>query len=99
MSEQETSGPKLGGLKINKKARGRRDKVKFFDSADWAMKGQNQDQCAQPPTENVLSAYTQLPEGVPNDGESPLADENESSLAGGGPQSLIAESNESPLAG
>lgn len=99
MSEQNQTGPNLGGLKINKKARGRRDKVKFFDSADWAMKGQYQDQGAQPPTENVLSAYTQLPEGTPNDGESPLADDNESPIGGGGPQSPIAESNESPLAG
>lgn len=36
------AGNRYGGLKSNKKARNRRDKVKFFDSADWAMRNQNQ---------------------------------------------------------
>lgn len=40
--KQATAEPrsKFGGLRVNPKARAKRDKRKFFDSADWAMKAQ-----------------------------------------------------------
>ena len=52
--------PNLGKLKANPRARGRRDKVKFFDSADWAMKSQQGDQQTQDqlPPPNLVS-YTE----------------------------------------
>ena len=74
------TGPSFGNLKQNKTARGRRGQVKFFDSADWVMRGQNEgreqpQECAPAPAGPPnLSPF--LPEDeAPPEGESPLADE------------------------
>jgi hypothetical protein len=75
--EEERVGPSFGALKPNKKARGRRDKLKFFDSADWAMKNKDgqgtEDQGGQKQQGDVRY--------VPDAGESPPETE-ESPLAG-----------------
>ena len=69
--------PGYGKLRPNQKARGRRGGVKFFDSADWAMK--NGDKQGQQPAEQP-SPYT-IAEGENQaEGESPLA--NASPLSG-----------------
>jgi hypothetical protein len=56
---EPTPGPSFGALKKNAAARGRREKVKFFDSADWASGRQNTD--SQTATPDRLSALTQAP--------------------------------------
>jgi hypothetical protein len=68
-----------GKLKPNAKARGRRGGVKFFDSADWAMKNGDKQLGTD---EQPAVPYAQIAEGEqPADGESPLAASN-SPLAG-----------------
>jgi hypothetical protein len=76
--------PAFGNLKGNDRAKGRRDKVKFFDSADWAMKKQGEagDGAAPPagaPPQPVLNAFPQ------NEAEPTLlsGDAPDSFLAGG----------------
>lgn len=76
-------GPSFGNLKANKKARGRRGQVKFFDSADWAMRNREEggseqpQECAPAPAGPPnLSPFVAAPEDEsPQEGESPLADE------------------------
>jgi hypothetical protein len=73
---------KFGNLRANAGAKGRRDKVKFFDSADWAMKKQGEAGDAQPPPEGtppqaVLASFTQ-------------GDTEETPLTGGSTDSLLA---------
>lgn len=63
---EETAGSSpYGRLRVNPKARGRRQKKQFFDSADWAMKGDREEQ--QP---NASPALNQL--YGDDKGESPL---------------------------
>ena len=90
-----------GNLKPNTKARGRRDKVKFFDSADWAMKGQNTAE-PSPSTDQkkpVAPPFTQMDNQ--DEGESPLAAYEQQP----GGESLLVSGNststgeDSPLAG
>jgi hypothetical protein len=76
--------PAFGNLKRNDRAKGRREQVKFFDSADWAMKkeGEAADGAAPPPgsaPQPVMNAFPQ------NDAESTLlsADAPDSFLASG----------------
>ena len=100
---------KYGKLNSNSKARGRRDKVKFFDSADWAMKNQDQNQDDQqaPPQNAIPPPFSQIAGKGAEEGESPLAqpdsptDNNESPL--GQPvsdgESPLAMGEDSPLAG
>ena len=76
--QEEAPAPGYGKLKPNPKARGRRGGVKFFDSADWAMKNGDKQ---MPSDQQPAVPYTQIVEGEqPKEGESPLA--NESPLAG-----------------
>ncbi|EAY05262.1 hypothetical protein TVAG_020080 [Trichomonas vaginalis G3] len=71
--EEQSSG--YGKLKANPKARNRRGGVKFFDSADWAMKNGNEQKQEEQPTTVPYNA--QITEGeAPADGESPLAGSN-----------------------
>lgn len=72
--EQPKTKPMLGNLRPNPKARGRRDKVKFFDSADWAMKSQNDANESVKTTPQNLQAYTE--QGNDDDGTSLLATGN-----------------------
>ena len=90
-------GGKYGGLKSNRKAKNRRDKVKFFDSADWAMRNQNQQGNADQDAEGNLprANFQQIPD-QDQDGYSVLANDSPlevSALAGGN------NNNESPLSG
>jgi hypothetical protein len=61
-SEFPPAEPSFGGLKANPMARTRREKVKFFDSADWAS--------GRPPSDSEtakldrLSELTQAPESI-----------------------------------
>ncbi|OHT15345.1 hypothetical protein TRFO_42573 [Tritrichomonas foetus] len=41
LSPTEQRAKKYGGLSSNRRAKNRRDNLKFFDSADWAMRNQN----------------------------------------------------------
>ena len=97
---------KYGKLGSNSKARGRRDKVKFFDSADWAMKNQDQNQQDDqqaPKTPN----FSQIAGKGTEEGESPLAqpdsptDNTDSPLGQPAPdgESPLAMGEDSPLAG
>ena len=78
---------KFGNLKPNQRARGRRDKVKFFDSADWVMKqGEN----AEPAPEDAgpsVAPYGTFVEVGTDEGASPLTGDGEpegaSPVAGG----------------
>ncbi|OHS99873.1 hypothetical protein TRFO_08172 [Tritrichomonas foetus] len=94
---------RYGGLRSNNKARNRRDKVKFFDSADWAMRNQNQ-QGAQGqgadqgnlPTAN----FQNMPDQGADDGQSNSFLANESNADAGG--SVLAGGDadgQSPLSG
>lgn len=64
--------PNLGGLKPNPRARGRRDKVKFFDSADWAMKNQETKDAEKAPPQR-MQVYTEQGKEC-DDGSSLLAE-------------------------
>ena len=91
---------RYGGLKSNKKARNRRDKVKFFDSADWAMKNQNTQGNADQEAEGNLprANFQQIPDQVDQDGKSVLANDSpleQSALAGDN----NGDNNGSPLSG
>ncbi|KAH0787143.1 hypothetical protein GPJ56_009141 [Histomonas meleagridis] len=72
--------PNLGRLKANPRARGRRDKVKFFDSADWAMKSQQGDQQQDNPLPPSLASYTE--QGNKKDDGSSLLANNDSPIVG-----------------
>lgn len=74
--EEQNSG--YGKLKANPKARNRRGGVKFFDSADWAMKNGNENQKQEEEQQPTTVPYNaQITEGeTPNEGESPLAGNN-----------------------
>ena len=75
---EQQPAPGYGKLKPNPKARGRRGGVKFFDSADWAMKNGDKQVTPEQP---AAVPYAQIAEGEqPADGESPLA--NNSPLSG-----------------
>lgn len=65
-AEDSVAAGPYRGLKVNAKARGRRQKKQFFDSADWAMKGAKEE--SQP---NASPALSQL--DGDNKDESPLA--------------------------
>lgn len=67
--------PNLGGLKPNPRARGRRDKVKFFDSADWAMKNQEGNDSSRSPPQR-MQVYTEQGKES-DDGSSLLANDNQ----------------------
>ena len=85
---QEPAPNRFGNLKSNPKARGRRGGMKFFDSADWAMKNADAGKPQDQPVANPVS-FTQMAEGEEkNDGESPLF----------GGESVLG-SGESPLGG
>lgn len=86
--EEPVAAPRqYGGLRVNTKARGRRrDKVKFFDSADWAMKGQG----GEGPMQPVEGEQKNLSNFAP-----PANDATEDSNL----FLLTADQNESPLAG
>ena len=75
---EEQPAPGYGKLKPNARARGRRGGVKFFDSADWAMK--NGDKQAQPAEQPAVPYATNIEGEQPAEGESPLA--NSSLLSG-----------------
>ncbi|KAH0785248.1 hypothetical protein GPJ56_010891 [Histomonas meleagridis] len=77
--DEQKKLPNLGKLKANPRARGRRDKVKFFDSADWAMKSQQGDQQGNPLPPN-LASYTE--QGNENGESSSLAGNNDSPIIG-----------------
>jgi hypothetical protein len=75
---------KFGNLRANAGAKGRRDLVKFFDSADWAMKKQGEagdapNPATDSPPQPALASFTQ------GDAEpTPLAEgSSDSPLAGG----------------
>jgi len=79
-----SSGGKFGNLKPNNAAKQRRGAVKFFDSAEWAMKGQTGcAQCNIPDSPNVTQDTISQNEGKDqNEGISPLAG-GDSLLTGG----------------
>ena len=96
--EQKQPTSKFGNLRPNKKARNRRDKVKFFDSADWAMRQQNQQNEGnqeQPQQDDDVLRVSQISSIV--DSEPPV-DNGNSSLISGTP---IAQNGDagSPLSG
>ena len=106
-NEEPKPAGKFGNLRPNNKARNRRDKVKFFDSADWAMRQQNQagEQQEQSGQDGVLHV-SQMPSIV--DSEQPQGDTGNSSLISDSPMaqgegggSLLAggDENASPLMG
>jgi hypothetical protein len=71
-SQPPRPGPSFGGLKANAAARGRREKVKFFDSADWASGRQGSD--SERATPDRLSELTQA-----SAGDAPVAADAEAS--------------------
>lgn len=88
---------KYGGLKTNNKARGRRGKVAFFDSADWAMRNQNQQGNQGQDAEGNLprANFQQIPSDQGDgDGNSVLT--NDSPLD---PEAEKKDDGNSPLAG
>ena len=95
-NEGAKAGGKFGNLRQNKNARKRRDKLKFFDSADWAMRQQNQAADAapeeQPNQEDGVLHVSQMPSIV--DGEQPAANNTNSTLISEGSDPSLG----SPLA-
>ncbi|OHT16060.1 hypothetical protein TRFO_42106 [Tritrichomonas foetus] len=100
-SEESRPAPKFGNLRQNSKARNRRDKVKFFDSADWAMRQQNQaasgeSQEQQPQQDGVLHV-SQISSIV--DSEAPQGDNGNSSLISDSPMAQNGDGQMSILSG
>ncbi|KAK8898790.1 hypothetical protein M9Y10_001082 [Tritrichomonas musculus] len=96
--EQKPPPSKFGNLRPNKKARNKREKVRFFDSADWAMRQQNEkngDTQEQPQQDDDVLRVSQISSIV--DSEQPV-DNGNSSLISGSPMAQGGDSG-SPLAG
>jgi hypothetical protein len=66
----------FGSLLPNKKARGRREIVKFFDSADWAMKQKNGQGTDGQGTQGDVRYVPESGTGPAGSDDSPLAAES-----------------------
>lgn len=85
-NQPEQTVSKFGGLKVNKRAKSHRERIKFFDSAEWVMgmasQGHGGEQTER--TDQEILSITQLPgeQQTVSQRSSPLVVSNEDSLLG-----------------